>query len=161
MASASVASRAAGGEQPATSRSRRQQTAASAYCRARRSVIASERRLSILTVAGDRTRRRFTHLHGTPERVARANIQTAARVDAAERERLARIARRIRSSARQGQQPRGERRERHQIEPVVLEDRCERTRVPAPDELEIAFRNLEARHITAPPHPEDLPLERL
>src|SRR6476620_807302 len=50
---------------------------------------------------------------------SRALLARASRVDVAEPERLARIARRLGAAARQVQQARGERRQREQIEAVV------------------------------------------
>jgi len=56
----------------------------------------------------------------------------------AERERLARVADGVRSVPRHVKQARRQRREREQIEAVVLEDRGERARVAGADELKIA-----------------------
>ena len=103
---------------------------------------------------------------GRPVRRLRPHRRPAradgARVDVAERERLARVAiasgpLRAMCSSRAV-----ERRERQQIEPVVLEHGRERARVAAADELEVARGNLEARarRRARARTPSDLPLER-
>ena len=79
----------------------------------------------------------------------------------AERERLAGVAGGVRAAARQVQQPRGERGERQQIEPVVLEHGFERPRIAAPHELKIAPGDLESRHVADSWCADDITFERL
>ena len=84
----------------------------------------------------------------------RALVEARARVDAAERQRFARIARGGGAHLQQMQQPRRQARERQQIEPVVLENRGERPRVAGADELKIARGNFEAGHVACAPRAE-------
>ena len=88
------------------------------------------------------------------------SLPMGAPVDVAERERFARVADGLRSVPRHVKQTRRQRRERQQIETVVLEDRGELARVAGADELKIAAGDLEARHVARAAHAENLLLER-
>ena len=128
----------------------RQQPAASSYCRAPRAGKASARSASIV------------NRPASPATIAAARAYASRR--ARGRRRRGRRSQPSASASRgpctpagprrtSVQRPRGQRRERQQVEPIVLEHRRERPRVAGADELEIARGNLEARHVAVPAVP--------
>ena len=86
-------------------------------------------------------RRRRRRRHAPRDRVAPAG----ALVHAAERERLGAVAAGLVAFARELHPPRHHRGQRHEVQPIVLEHRLERTRIAAAEEPEKAAGNLEAR----------------
>src|SRR6266850_75731 len=92
-------------------------------------------------------------------RSARARLAAGARIDMAEGERLLRVACGLGAYARQMQQPRRERRERQQVEPVVLEDGRDRPGISGANEAKITARNLKAGHVADATRAQDLLLE--
>lgn len=74
-------------------------------------------------------------------------MPSGALVQPAQRQTLARRGRAGRSLRHEPARPRGDRRERHEILPVVLEDLTERADIAGAQILELARRNLDARHV--------------
>ena len=104
--------------------------------------------------------RRAAAVQRVAEGVARAIVVAGARVDAAERDRFARIARGFRPGARQVEQPRRQRRQRQEIAAIVLENGGQRVGVARPHEMEIAAGHLEARDVACAADTQDLALQR-
>src|SRR5207248_8758037 len=94
------------------------------------------------------------------ERFARLTIHSGACEYLSQRERFPRGARFGRTGAREMKQARCERREREQIEPIVLEDGNERLDVPGAHELEVARRDLESVDVRHSSRADDVLLER-
>ena len=94
------------------------------------------------------------------EGVAAAILETGARVDASERQRLAGIARFGDADPRQVQQARGQRRERQEILAIVLEHGDERLRITRTYELKIPRRHLESGDVAGAAQAEQPRLER-
>ncbi len=78
----------------------------------------------------------------------------------AERNRFTRVMRRAGTVSGDVQQPRRQRRQRQQIESVVLQNRGERSCVAGSDELKVARRHFKAGNIANPAMPDQLFLER-
>src|SRR2546425_1221117 len=89
----------------------------------------------------------------------RGAVEARAPVNAAERQRLARVFGRVRTRSHEVEEPRRETRERQQVQAVVLEYRGKRPRIAGPHEPEIAGRNLESRYVADPPRAEHVRLE--
>jgi hypothetical protein len=79
----------------------------------------------------------FAHQDRAVIRGARAGVESAASVDAAERQGLLCIDGRFRALPDQVQEASCQAGERQQVEPVVLEDRSQRSGVAGADELKI------------------------
>jgi hypothetical protein len=94
------------------------------------------------------------------EGIARPIVVAGARIDAAERDRFARIARSFRPAARQVEQPCRQRRQRQEIAAIVLENGGQRIGVARPHEMEIAAGHLEARDVSGAADTQDLALQR-
>ena len=89
-----------------------------------------------------------------------ARLEPGTRVEPAERQRLAGVARRVRPLLEEVQELRGQPGQRQEVEPVVFERRRQRTRVPRSNELEVAPGNLESRHIALPARAQHVAFER-
>ncbi len=66
----------------------------------------------------------------------------------------------VRTFGDQSHRPGRDRCQRHEIQPVMLEDRLERSRIAAPHEMEEAGRDLESWHVADATNVEQRPLER-
>jgi hypothetical protein len=93
-------------------------------------------------------------------RLARASIESRARKQAAERQRLTRIASGARSTLRQIQQPGSQRGEGQQIQSIVLEDCAKGPCVARAHEVKVPAWDVDAGHIAGPAVAHQMPLER-
>ena len=100
---------------------------------------------------GRRAAGAFAHHDRALIRLARARVEPAACVDAAERQGLLRVGGGLRPLSDQMQETRRQAGEREQVEPVVLEDRRQRPGVAGADKLKVPVRGSRslARHQSA------------
>src|SRR4029079_12451288 len=92
--------------------------------------------------------------------IGRSLIGRGTLVDTAERERFGAVAARDLAVARQLRGARHDRRERHEIEPVVFEHWLQGPRIAPAQKLEESSRYLESPDVADAAHVEQPPLER-